>query len=204
MVTGMREIAIAGGGRESSRCLLVPREICTPGLPTLGRLPDHRCHLTHRHRVHGLALPDGGHMSRAPTSVRGQPARADSSHVRWGGRPTISRGFCSRLWSPSALHSARTSSSSAILTPCATPSGNRAASPVWGYALIEPQLCRNRLQPRVCKEAASDCLQGRALRSQEGSAGVRSRGTFHTLPRLPENRACGPDSVFADRGGQQR
>jgi hypothetical protein len=162
----MREIAIAGGGRESSRCLLVPREICTPGLPTLGRLPDHRCHLTHRHRVHGLALPDGGHMSRAPTSVRGQPARADSSHVRWGGRPTISRGFCSRLWSPSALHSARTSSSSAILTPCATPSGNRAASPVWGYALIEPQLCRNRLQPRVCKEAASDCLQGRALRSQ--------------------------------------
>ena len=39
--------------------------------------------------------------------------------------------------------------------PCAKPSDNRAASPVWGYTLIESRFCRNVL-PVLLGEAAID------------------------------------------------
>jgi len=57
-------------------------------------------------------------------------------------------------WRP-FLHEIYEQGKQLLSDPCAKPNDNRAASPVWGYALIEPQFCRNVL-PVLLGEAAID------------------------------------------------
>ena len=75
----------------------------------------------------GLALPGGGHMSRKPTSVSRTATKADSAHRCWGGRPTTSRGMCSRQ-EPFAIYHRWTNSLQAPRSPLCT---GRKSMSIW-------------------------------------------------------------------------